>query len=452
MNLDTIKGIYFLGIGGIGMSALARYFHLNGKRVAGYDRTRTALCVQLEQEGIAIHYEADPAHLQGHELVIYTPAIPRDQVEMQAALAGDIPLMKRAEVLGLIGRGHRVIGVAGTHGKTTTSAMLTHLLHHCGVDATAFVGGIARGTGSNFMPGKAPWMVVEADEYDRSFLKLNPEYAVITSMEPDHLDIYETEAEMIAGFQQFTAQSRNLLVHEPLLKQLSVSGRRVLGYGGTHSAFRAENVALGPDGTSFDFRAHGHEVQGMALSMPGQHNLNNMLAALGIAWEIGVRDGEALRTAVATFSGIHRRFEIHHRDELMAYVDDYAHHPTELAAAMETARKVFPQRQLVVIFQPHLFSRTRDFMEAFGQVLSQADVVLLMEIYPARESPIEGIDANRLLQEVQGPIKQVVAPEGLEEALDKWSTPPVVVLTLGAGNIDREVSRIHQWIKQKVAL
>ncbi|MFK7922551.1 MAG: UDP-N-acetylmuramate--L-alanine ligase, partial [Bacteroidia bacterium] len=355
MDLKQVNTIYFLGIGGIGMSALAHYFHREGKKVLGYDRSQSIVTKGLEDEGMTLFYILDPTHIQGADMMIYTPAISQDNVEYQAALEAGIPILKRSQILGLISENYRTLAVAGTHGKTTSSSMLAHLLRHSGVDCTAFLGGISRNLEGNFAYGKSDWLVVEADEFDRSFLTLKPESAIITSMDPDHLDIYGTAEEMADNYRAFGQLSDRLLVHHSLEDRGWTQA--VQTFGLDEGDFQAQNLHFGDLETVFDFVSAERRIEAIRLPFPGQHNVLNMVAAMALAMEAGVKP-EALKDAVSSFAGIYRRFEQHYHSDQLTYIDDYAHHPTEIAAAIDTARRLFSDRQLVVVFQPHLFSRT----------------------------------------------------------------------------------------------
>ena len=439
MTLGSAHTLYFLGIGGIGMSALARYFRGLGKVVKGYDRSESVVTRALVAEGIEVFYEMDAAQLAGVDLVVYTPAVPRDSLLYRTAEAQGLPIWKRAQVLGEISRQYRTLAVAGTHGKTTTSAMLAHLLRETGIDATAFLGGIARPLNSNFVAGQSDWLVVEADEYDRSFLTLHPELAIINSLDPDHLDIYGDEGEMRANYARFAAQASRLLVWNGI-QGLDLPAE-TFGIGaGTYAAERIRYEGLS---TRFDLRGPGLHLPDLRLRLPGQHNVLNMTAALAAALQAGAAP-EQLPGAVASFAGIYRRFEILVHGDSLSYVDDYAHHPREIAAALDTARRLFPGRKLVVAFQPHLYSRTRDFAEGFAAELSRADALRMMDIYPARELPLPGVDSQMILDRMSLPDRALVSRAALPEALLQACDRPAVVLSLGAGDIDREVPRIQQ--------
>jgi UDP-N-acetylmuramate--alanine ligase len=444
MDLKHINKVYFLGIGGIGMSALAHYFHQEGKVVSGYDRVSSVVTERLENEGMKVFYVLDKSHVEGQDVMIYTPAISRDCVEYVAAEAAGIPILKRSQALGVISQTYRTLAVAGTHGKTTTSSMLAHLLRACGLDCTAFLGGLSRNLKGNFAYGQSELLVVEADEFDRSFLTLKPESAIVTSMDPDHLDIYGDATEMERNYLAFGALAKELLVHHSLKDRgwtVPVST-----FGIEEGDIQAHNLRFSKLRTQFDFAGEGQVIRDLSLSMPGHHNVMNMLAAIGLSLRVGA-DPERLKAAVAEFSGIYRRFEVWHHTDSLTYVDDYAHHPTEIAAAIDTARRLFPNRKLIVVFQPHLFSRTRDFAAGFVAELSKADALLLMEIYPAREEPIPGVNSKMLFDQITLTQKFLVSPQNMLTHLEKVLSEPAVLLTLGAGDIDREVDKITDWIK-----
>ncbi|MEO0471208.1 MAG: UDP-N-acetylmuramate--L-alanine ligase, partial [Bacteroidota bacterium] len=414
MDLEKVEHIYFLGIGGIGMSALARYFHMRGKKISGYDRVRSIVARGLEDEGMTLFYKLDKQHVAGQDLLIYTPAISQSCEEYVAAEALGIPILKRSQILGLISEHYQTLAVAGTHGKTTTSSMLAHVLRASGIDCTAFLGGIANNINGNFVFGESNQLVVEADEFDRSFLTLRPFVSVITSLDPDHLDIYGEHAEMKKNFLAFGSLSQKLLVHASLKE--AGWNQPVETYGISEGIFQANHLRHQSLTTWFDFSGPGIDIRDISLQMPGLHNVLNMTAALAIAFRQGADPGR-LKSAAESFSGIYRRFQVHHHDDRVTYIDDYAHHPTEIEAAIQTGRHLFPERQLMVVFQPHLFSRTRDFGGDFARALDQADVSLLMDIYPAREAPIDGIDAEWLLDQMSAKDKAVVPRLELTDAI-----------------------------------
>ena len=440
-----IHNIYFLGIGGIGMSALAHYFHLQGKKVSGYDKVESNITRGLAKKGMEIFYMMNEAQVQGQDLVIYTPAISRDSLIIKAALALEIPVMKRSKVLGEISKSYQTLAIAGTHGKTTTSAMLTHILRACGCDCTAFLGGISNNLNGNFVKGNSQWLVVEADEFDRSFLTLKPEMAVINSLDADHLDIYGTQVEMEKSYQEFADQAELLLVYNNLGNKLK--GRKMKTFGLEEGDYQAEIIAKEGWKTMFNFYSENYSAEKLELNLPGTHNVLNMTAALGIALNVGVEITK-IEDAVASFSGIYRRFDVLYHSEKMTYIDDYAHHPTEIQAAIETARAHFPERQLMVVFQPHLYSRTRDFAEEFAEVLSLADEVLLMDIYPAREEPIKDISSETILELMDLEKVEIVKREKLLTRIDYNLEKPAVLMSLGAGDIDREIEKLTDLIKK----
>ncbi|MCB9049139.1 MAG: UDP-N-acetylmuramate--L-alanine ligase [Lewinellaceae bacterium] len=437
MNLKDIKKVYFIGIGGIGMSALARYFNGRGVEVHGYDKTETLLTKKLVEEGMQIHYTEDLGLVpEGISLVVYTPAVPATHKELVFLRGQGVPVKKRAEVLGIISRGMKTVAVAGTHGKTTTSSILTHLLRCGGIDCTAFLGGIVTNFGSNFVEGQSDWVVVEADEFDRSFLHLSPNIAIILSMDADHLDIYgDRETLLETGFRAFAAKVEKggrLYIHYQWQEQLG-DWPFVESYGIGGGTYRSGNVRVEDGYFTFDYQSPSHRIDGLQLAMAGRHNVENATAALTVALQLGVGE-QAIREGLRSFRGIRRRFEILYRSEGRAYVDDYAHHPSELEAAIGAARELFPGKKITGIFQPHLFSRTRDFADGFAAALDQLDEILLMEIYPARELPIEGVDSQWLLGKMKNGNKRLVSKAALLEEIE--IAHPEVLLTLGAGDID----------------
>ncbi len=447
LELQHIQKIYFLGIGGIGMSALARYFHARGAQVWGYDRTRTALTDTLTQEGMHIHYEADSGHIPEEiDLAVYTPAIPPDHVVLRYLQQQDILLMKRAEVLGLISRNSRTLAVAGTHGKTTTSSMLAWLLKSNGVDATAFLGGIAHNFGSNYVAGHDEWVVIEADEFDRSFLHLHPEAAAILSIDADHLDVYgSAESVWQTGYQPFAQRVKEHLVVRHDLADRFVE-RPLYTFGIECGQLSARRIGVADGWFVFDLTTPQGQWEGVRLPLPGAHNVLNALAALSLAQYAGVPFEKAI-AALATFKGVWRRFDWCHRGTRYVYIDDYAHHPAELEEVIGAARALFAERRITVVFQPHLYTRTRDFLAGFAQALSKADEVVLLDIYPAREMPIPGVSADLLAQTISGvPVTRVVK----EEVVDLLAQKELeVLLTLGAGDIDQLRAPIAQMLRAR---
>ena len=445
MNLNEVHTVYFLGIGGMGMSALAWFFHQGGKQVSGYDLNDTSVTQALKQAGITVHHHADPAHLSAQECIIYTPALPSDHPELAAARALSLPLFKRSEILGLISQSYDTLAVAGTHGKTTTSAMLTHLMRSCGISATAFLGGISHNLKSNYVRGESRYAVMEADEYDRSFLTLSPTLAIITALEADHLDVYGTEEELEKTYLQFasqTAPDQPLLIHESL--DSYTWKKSSLTYGIERGDFQAQNVTHRGLSAAFNFVGAGVFLKDIRLPLPGRHNVTNMVGALALCHILGM-DMTCLGQAVGSFSGIYRRFDIQVDRERLAYIDDYAHHPTEVFAAIQTAKELFPERKLTVLFQPHLYSRTQDLASGFAQSLDTADQVLLLPIYPAREVPIPGVSSQLIKQLMETAKVAIIEKEEIRSTLTDWIKTPGVILTLGAGDIDKEVKSIKNW-------
>lgn len=439
-----IDRVYFLGIGGIGMSALARYFHREGVAVSGYDRSSSVVTRALETEGIQVFHNQDPSRLAGNDLIVYTPAIPASTPEMVEARNGLYLLKKRAEVLGELSTTYQTLAVAGTHGKTTTSTMLAHFLRGSGVDASAFLGGISRNLNGNFAHGQSAWMVTEADEYDRSFLHLKPHTSIITSLDPDHLDIYGSAESMTESYRQFAAQSAHCLVHTSV--STTSWAKEYQSYGVNAGDIRAENLRPEGLGVRFTYRSADHKIEDLFLPMPGQHNVSNATAAIAVALSCGV-EPEKLRLATESFSGIYRRFEVKLHTDTVSHIDDYAHHPTEVEAAITAAREYLPGRKLTVVFQPHLFSRTRDFASGFADALSQADQVFLLDIYPAREEAIPGISSEMLREKMSLDRVELVAKEKLSATLTQHIGSQDVVLTLGAGDIDREIDKITETLQ-----
>lgn len=448
MELNAVHKVHMLGIGGIGMSALARFLHLRGKEVTGYDRTSTPLTQALEAEGISIRYTPDANRLQGVDLLVYTPAVPDSHPEFAAAAQRQIPKMKRAEMLGMISRAYKTIGIAGTHGKTSTTGLTTHLLRECGIDVTGFIGGITNNFDSNFVNGESEWMVVEADEFDRSFLQLSPDIAVITSMDPDHLDIYgEAEAvqDSFRAYAEKLAPSGTLFLHHSL-GDLGLEGeRRVWKYGVSGGLCRAENLVHGGLGVHFDYHGPRGSMRALHLNLPGRYNVDNATAAISIAIALGAEEDD-IRRGLESFRGIKRRFDVRYRSEEVIYIDDYAHHPSEIKAVLTAVRETLPGFKLIAVFQPHLFSRTNDFHVGFAEELSQADSVVLLDIYPAREKPMEGVTSQLIMDLLDNEEKALTNLEGLENTLNEFKTRPAVVLTIGAGNIDTKVEATRKLV------
>jgi len=445
--------IYFLGIGGIGMSALARYFMAKGYQVHGYDRTSTSLTASLEAEGMKIHYHEDIALIPAETgLVVYTPAIPADNTELQYLKKSGIRMMKRAEVLGMLSSEYQTIACAGTHGKTTTSTMVSYLLHQSHIGCQAFIGGISRNFGTNLLISKtSPYMVVEADEYDRSFLQLHPYIAIITSIDSDHLDIYNNAASVHEAFTTFTGKiiSRGILVIKKGLElqlQLPENGK-VYRYAVNEEAdFYATKLRLENNLYHFDFNYPNGKIDNLTLGIPGLYNVENAVAALAAALLAGATP-EELCKGLASFTGVKRRFDIRLNENNKVYIDDYAHHPEEINACIRSARDMFPGRKLTGIFQPHLYSRTRDFADEFAKSLSMLDEVVLLPIYPARELPIPGVNSEMLLALMHHENKQLVDKTDIPSFFEGKQIE--ILITMGAGDIDTLVEPIETFLKNK---
>lgn len=452
MNPAALTSVYFIGIGGIGMSAIARYFHTRGIAVAGYDKTETSLTQQLQAEGIGVNYTEEldvlPAKI---DLVVYTPAVPRDHKQLVHLLNSGIPVMKRAQVLGLISQNQKTIAIAGTHGKTTTSSMVTHVLKSCHEEVSAFLGGILSGYNTNYFLGNSDWVVVEADEFDRSFLHLTPEIAAVNSIDPDHLDIYGTAdkvTEAYLAFIQKTRQGGVVLLSQQAAADLGstvvadLKGTyKVMTYGfDDTNDIKLEIKGVQDGKVIFDFFSPMGSIESLASRMPGQHNVSNASVAVAVALLMG-KEKDAIANGLASFKGVKRRFEWI-VDGSKVYIDDYAHHPTELKMAIGAARMMFPGKKVLGIFQPHLFTRTRDFADGFAEELAKLDEVILMEIYPAREEAIEGVNAQMLLDKMAHDHASLQEREAILDTVRKGNFD--VVMTLGAGNIDTLVPEIKK--------
>ncbi len=433
------KTIYFLGIGGIGMSALARYFLRRGDRVYGYDHVASAITQQLQQEGAIIHFDDDVSQIPEHvDEVVYTPAIPHDHSELSYFQKHGYPIYKRAQVLGNLAQGHPTIAVAGTHGKTTTTAMLTQLLAPYR-KLLAFIGGVAKNFDSNFLiDNNFDTVVAEADEFDRSFLTLYPHVAVITSMDADHLDIYGDQRHLVESFQLFANQidaDGTLVIHEKVADK--VAHARKLTYGtGEGCDFRIADERLEPGGARFNLYHADGCLRDVAVGVPGAHNVLNAAAACAVGILLKLSD-EQIRERMSAFEGVRRRFDYRVRRPDFVYIDDYAHHPEEIRAILTAVKKIYAGKEVTVVFQPHLYTRTRDFGPQFAEVLALADRVVLLDIYPAREEPIPGITSQWLLDQVPCVRKVLVTKEKLLPYLQE--DRPQVLLTVGAGDIDRLV-------------
>ena len=452
INISNYKNIYFIGIGGIGMSALAKYFAVNGKQVAGYDKVASQITASLEKDGVTIHFTDDvlkiPDTFKNKEetLVVYTPAIPKNHQELNYFINQGFTVLKRAEVLGLITKETFCFAVAGTHGKTTTSTILGHILKETGVNATSFLGGIATNYNSNLILGNDKISVVEADEYDRSFLQLSPNYACITSMDADHLDIYGQAEELETSFNDFAKIVKDKLF---VAEDLPLNG---ITYGFSEKAnYQAKNIRSKNGYYLFDVKTSSKSVLDIKLNLLGEHNVSNALAALAMAHQYGV-SLDKIKKAIASFKGIERRFNIKINKDNLVLIDDYAHHPTEINAVYKTVVTSFPEKEKVVIFQPHLFSRTKDFADDFARSLGQFDKVYLLDIYPARELPIDGITSNWLAEKVkkQNPNVSVLpfSRKAISYEIEKLNN--AVVAMLGAGDIGVMIKKVEEQLNNQV--
>lgn len=461
--MQAIDTYYFLGIGGIGMSALARYFAAQGFRVMGYDRTPSPLTVSLEEEGITVQYDDSLDRVEQLEqtktIVVRTPAVPEDMALYVWLREQGFTILKRAEVLGMITRQQRALCVAGTHGKTTTSTILAHILHPSHVGTNAFLGGIANNYNTNLLlDSKSDYVVVEADEFDRSFHHLTPYISVITSMDPDHLDIYGTEEAYRESFVHYAGLVEYaLVVKSGLSLKVESLKARVYTYAvGERADFYADNIRVEDGQIFFDFHTpnNPYPISNINLGVPVWVNIENSVAAMAVAWLVGATE-EELRQGVSSFAGVYRRFNIHLNTPQVAYIDDYAHHPQELAATVESVRRLYPDRYVIGVFQPHLFSRTRDFADAFAEVLNQLDEVALLPIYPAREEPIVGVTSEWLMDKMtvkRALVLPTILPKYIRERAKTCLAQGkhIVVITMGAGDIDRQVSEITQKLTYKL--
>lgn len=460
MEMQKITSVYFVGVGGIGMSALARYFEAKGKHVAGYDKTPSDLTAALINEGIHIHYMDDVALIPADckqvdsTLVVYTPAIPETHAELNYFRENGFTLMKRAQVLGEITRSERGLCVAGTHGKTTTSSMLAHLLKQSHVDCNAFLGGILKNYNSNLMlSDKSDLAVIEADEFDRSFHWLNPFMAVITAVDPDHLDIYGTPEAYRESFEHFTSLIRPdgcLVMKKGLQLQPRLpKGAKLYTYSATEEAdFFARNIRIGNGDIVFDFVTPTGCIEDVKLGVPVKVNIENGVAAMALAQLNGVTD-EEIKRGMASFAGPVRRFDFHLKRNDIVLLDDYAHHPAELKASIQSVKELYPDKKITGIFQPHLYTRTRDFAADFAASLSLLDELILLDIYPAREEPIPGVTSQLIFDQVTLKKKRMIKKEELLDLVKKEAADFQVVLMLGAGNIDRLVEPVKQILEKR---
>lgn len=457
--MKNIQHIYFIGIGGIGMSALARYYNAMGKKVSGYDKTKTKLTADLISEGIDIHFDDDinliddkiinPSSSES-VLIVYTPAIPNTQSELNYFKEHNFNIKKRSEVLGMITQSTNTIAVAGTHGKTTTSALIAHILKVAGLDPSAFLGGITQNYNTNLLlseslsqqqlsPDKGDEklsnVIVEADEYDRSFLTLHPEMAVITSVDADHLDVYGGKEYMEETYSLFANQVKSILILQKKIEKSIITDKTIITYSVDDSTadYYGENINILHAEYHFDIVTPNGIYKNITLGLPGLHNVENSIAAVAIASILSIPE-DAIRESLKTFSGVRRRFDYQLKTDAIVFIDDYAHHPEELKACISSAKEMYPSKKITGIFQPHLFSRTRDFADEFAKSLDLLDECILMEIYPARELPIEGVDSQMLLDRMRLPNKSICQRGELLEKVKSMELD--VLLTLGAGDID----------------
>lgn len=447
------KHIYFIGIGGIGMSAIARYYKFKGYEVSGYDRTPSELTARLEAEGIAVHYEDNtdfiPKDVE-QTLVIYTPAIPADMGEFVYVQEHGYRVIKRSKMLGEISRGQKCLAVAGTHGKTTTSTLTAHIITESGEGCTAFLGGISKNYGTNLLMSHNPCVVAEADEFDRSFHQLYPSIAVITAIDADHLDIYGDLEHVQVAFRIFASQvSDILIVKKGLPIGAGDTGARIFTYHyeDRDADFHAENIRLDSLGHySFDLVHPEGVIRDISPGALGWVNIENSVAAAAVCLGYGIAP-EAIKKAIGSFSGVQRRMDVHVNRPGLTYIDDYAHHPQELATAISSIRGIFPGRKITAIFQPHLYTRTRDLAAEFAQALSAVDKLILLDIYPARELPIEGVSSELIFKDVTAAEKLLIRKEELMSVLEKEDLD--VLVSFGAGNIDRFIAPITEMLEKR---
>lgn len=456
MNILNYRVYYFLGVGGIGMSALARYFRHYHKAVFGYDKTATPLSREIEREGIFCHYEENVKGLQivlskyekEEVLVVYTPAVPQENAEYQWLLENGYTIMKRAQVLGEITKQFRTIAIAGTHGKTTTTTLVTHILRTAGINCYSFMGGISRNYNSNLLFGdptdKDAYVVVEADEFDRSFLTLHPYIAVITSSDADHLDIYGDAAHVKESYSLFArqvAEKGTLIVKKSVDNELDIGRNKVIYSLNLDTEYCAGSITVEKAQYSYDIITPVEEIKGVKPGIPGLHNIENSIAATAVAQQLLIK-GSIIKRALRSFKGVQRRFDYRVRSKKAVYIDDYAHHPEELRATINSVRQLYPDKKVTGIFQPHLFTRTRDFGDDFARSLDLLDECILLEIYPAREKPIPGISSQWLLDKMTIADKRIMTKDGILEEMKKGGRE--VILTMGAGDIDTIIEPLEK--------
>jgi len=444
MNLKSVHNVYFIGIGGVGMSALAKYCVAAGKNVGGYDRVSTTITASLEDLGVEIQFETlldqiDESFMNPTAtLIVFTPAIPESNAIFRYFKTNDFKVLKRSELLGLVTEQTQCLAVAGTHGKTTTSSILGHLIYECNEKVTAFIGGITENYHSNLIQNGTEISVVEADEFDRSFLTLRPDFACITSMDADHLDVYSSEEDLVETFRAFTKKikpSGKLFVRKGLpLEGITYGVNENADYAALH--IQVENGAY-----RFDLQTPTGRIENLLFHLPGTHNLSNAVAAMAMALEFGCAAVD-LRNALKTYKGVKRRFTYQIKTDDFVFIDDYAHHPTELNAVYQAVKEMYPTEKVSVVFQPHLFSRTKDFVDDFAASLSQFDAVFLLEIYPARELPISGVTSRWLLEKIKSPVKKLISKSQIVSEIKNIGHP--IFITLGAGDIGVEVSKLKE--------
>lgn len=451
MNLDDIHSAYFIGIGGIGMSALAKYFHSKGVSVQGYDRVQSEITQELEAAGMIIHYEENIEAIPDHpDIVVYTPAVPRHHAELVYLQKNNFPIYKRSEILKEITKNNFTIAVAGTHGKTTVSSMIAHILKHSGYDCSAFLGGITVNYNSNFISGKNEVVVVEADEFDRSFLNLAPDIAVVTAIDPDHMDIYGSKEALVDTFYQFIKQIRpdgKLIIKYglPLMEREIKAEHITYSFDDPQSFACSKGMHVQDSEFYFDYKIGDEEITGIKLVYPGIHNVENAVAAITVAKVLDIEDA-AIKAALLDFRGIKRRFEILINREDLVYIDDYAHHPEEINKLLQSVRMMYPGKKVTAVFQPHLYSRTRDFADEFAATLGQADDVILLPVYPAREEPIRGVNSEMIVDRMEGKGRVL----GKSQLLDTLARMDLdIILTIGAGDIDRLVKPVKKVLTEK---
>jgi len=452
--MSEYRNIYFIGIGGIGMSAIARYYNRKGLCVSGYDRTPSDLTRSLVEEGIAVHYDDDPSKVPSSiedTLVVYTPAIPEDLGEMMFVREKGYRIVKRSRILGEIAKGQKCLAISGTHGKTTTSTLVAHIIEQSGMGCSAFLGGISKNYGTNLLVSDTPTIVAEADEFDRSFLQLFPDIALITAMDPDHLDIYGTAEAYRQAFRDFASQVSGTLIKKTRLPVGALDTKAEVHSYNLHDPgadFHAEHIHHDTLGHFiFDLSYPGGLIHDIRVGVPGWLNAENAVAAAAVCLCHGVSP-EMVKRGIGSFKGVQRRMDFHLNTPTLTYVDDYAHHPQELSTAISSLREIFPQRKLTAVFQPHLYTRTRDFAEDFAKSLSAVDKLILLDIYPAREEPIEGVTSEIIFDRVTAPEKVLLKKEELMKYLEKEEVD--VLATFGAGNIDRFIAPITEMLEKRI--